>query len=149
LSQTERPLPQPTYYSQEYWDAARRQELRLQQCDRCGHIRFYPSPVCSNCTAFEHRWVQVSGRGQVLTYTVIHRPPSAFFADKVPYALILVKLDEGPVMMANLLNALPEAAAIDMRVRVVFEVASDEITLPQFEPDLDAAPSSASGGGRD
>jgi len=135
MSANDRPLPSPVYYSQGYWDAAQCGELRLQQCGSCHRFRFYPSPVCSNCTSFEYEWALVSGRGTVLTYTIIHRPPSAFFADKVPYALVLVKLDEGPVMMSNLLNAPPEAAAIGLRVRTVFERASEEITLPQFEPD--------------
>jgi len=39
-------------------------------------------------------------------------------------------------MMSNIINCdqTPEALVIDMPVEVVFEVFSDEITLPFFQP---------------
>ncbi|MNU08063.1 hypothetical protein D3C72_2539480 [compost metagenome] len=52
---------------------------------------------------------------------------------RLPYAVAIVELDEGVRMMANILNASPEAIAIGKRVRVVFEKASDDVSLPQFE----------------
>ena len=49
------------------------------------------------------------------------------------YAVAIIELDEGTRMMANIVNSDVEAVAIGARVKVCFERASDEITLPQFE----------------
>ena len=50
-----------------------------------------------------------------------------------PYAVAVVKLDEGPVMMTNLLNCDPEAVSVGMPVRACFEERADGFKIPQFE----------------
>jgi hypothetical protein len=50
-----------------------------------------------------------------------------------PYVVALVELDEGPRMISNIVGCEPEAVAVDMPVRLRFEVAG-EYLLPRFEP---------------
>jgi len=45
-----------------------------------------------------------------------------------------VKLHEGPHLMTRIRGSAPEAVRIGMAVRVAFDEASAEITLPVFEP---------------
>jgi uncharacterized OB-fold protein len=56
------------------------------------------------------------------------------FAPAVPYASIIVELDDAPgaLLAANLLGAPYTEAKVGRRVEVVFERLNDEITLPQF-----------------
>jgi uncharacterized OB-fold protein len=70
----------------------------------------------------------------VVTYTVVHQPPSAAFASEVPYVLAVVRLAEGPQMMANILHADPARVRVDLPVRVVFEERAGGVRIPQFEP---------------
>jgi uncharacterized OB-fold protein len=63
--------------------------------------------------------------------TVVHRAPSAAFRDAVPYALVLVDLDEGFRMLADVVGADPAAVAIGDRVRVVFQDRAG-VALPRF-----------------
>jgi uncharacterized OB-fold protein len=55
---------------------------------------------------------------------------------KQPYAIAVVKLDEGPVMMTNIVDCpqTPEALQLDMPLRVSFAMQTDDITLPLFAP---------------
>ena len=80
-------------------------------------------------------WFKATGRGVLWSYIINYRPAPGFEAE-APYAIAVVKLDEGPTMMTNMVEVeqTPEALQADMPVEVVFERASDEITLPKFRP---------------
>ncbi len=109
------------------------------KCADCGHYR-HPlmAPevfICTNCTSTNPpRWVKASGRGKLLTWTVVHRVFHPSFATEAPYTTVLVLLAEGPRMLANLRDIKPEDIKPDMEVEVCFEDITPEITLPQFRP---------------
>lgn len=64
-----------------------------------------------------------------------HRPVPGF-EDDVPYAIAVVQLEEGPRMMSNIVGVenTPENLVLDMPLEVVFEDATEEITIPKFKP---------------
>ena len=132
MSEAPRTLPLPTDLTRPYWDAAARGELHMQHCGACGKWQFYPRPLCLHCESDKLQWQRVSGLGKIYTYTVNHRAPNAFMKARLPYVVAMVELDEGPRLMANVLGAQSADMAIGKRVQVVFEKASDEVTLPQF-----------------
>ncbi len=78
--------------------------------------------------------VDTSGRGVVETYTVIRRAVSAEFEDDVPYVVALIKLEEGPMLMSNVVDCEPDTVRIGLDVVVAFEQRSPEIAIPQFRP---------------
>jgi uncharacterized OB-fold protein len=133
MSEAQRPLPRPTEITEGYWHAAALGRLVVQGCRACGHRQLYPRTLCLGCESDQVDWTEVSGFGSIYTFTINHRAPNAFMKARLPYAVAIVELDEGVRMMANILNAAPEAIAIGKRVRVVFEQASAEVSLPQFE----------------
>jgi uncharacterized OB-fold protein len=77
----------------------------------------------------------VSGKGTLLTYVLSARPAPGF-ENEVPYAIAIVRLDEGPHLMTNIINTelTPQNLAAGMPVEVVFEDVNDRITLPKFQP---------------
>lgn len=133
-----RPLPRITEDSAPYWRSTREHATRLQRCGRCAHHRFYPSKACHECGSLEAEWVPISGQGAVYSYTVVHRAGVGAFAARMPFTVVLVTLDEGPTMMANLVDEqgrdLVEGIEIGMRVRMSYEDVTDEVTLPVFVP---------------
>jgi len=133
MSESLRPLPQPTSLTEPYWRAAHEGRLVVQGCTACGHRQFYPRPFCLHCESEDVAWQEVSGNGTLYTFTVNYRAPNAFMKTRLPYVVAMVELDEGVRMMANILGADPADLAIGKRVRVAFEKVTDEITLPQFE----------------
>lgn len=128
-------LPKPTIVSQPFWDSCREGVLRLQQCQACRRYIFYPGYICFHCGASDLVWKETSGRGQVYSCTVVERQAGT---DDDPMAVALVHLDEGPIMMSNVVETDPYTVGIGDRVRVTFQVASEEISLPVFRPDNDA-----------
>ncbi len=132
--QLDKNLPQPTAETAAYWEGCRKHQLLIQRCTQCGHYQFYPRFVCTACMSDGIDWVQASGHGRVLSFTVIHRAVSAAYKAEVPYVLALIELDEGPTMMSNVVEIDAESVAIGLPVEVVFEEWSDEITIPKFRP---------------
>lgn len=131
---TARPLPQPTEWSEGFWQACARGELVIQRCEDCLRLRHYPQPMCPHCRSTRSDWHRVSGRGSVYSYAVCHRAFHPAFAGAVPYVVATIELEEGVRMVADLAGVEPERVRIGMPVRVAFERVTDEIALPRFRP---------------
>jgi uncharacterized OB-fold protein len=130
----EKPLPRPSEDSAPYWEAARRGELRMQQCGDCGHVRFPPSLLCARCLSEASDWVRLSGRGHVFSFIVIHQSQHPAFNGDTPYNVAIIELDEGPRLHTNIVECANDQIYIGMPVEVVFDRVSDEVTLPKFRP---------------
>lgn len=129
-----RPLPSPTQTTQPFWDATATGQLTFQRCSECKKMQSTPRLFCTHCMAEGLEWETSTGRGSVYTFTVNHRAANAHMADKVPYVVAVVQLDEGVRMMANIVNVEPQSVRIGDRVQVRFLPLTDTISLPQFEP---------------
>ena len=134
MSQSRKPVPQPTPETQPYWDGAQAGELRIQHCRDCGQHYFYPRPFCPHCLSDDVEWVTASGRATLWSYIINHRPGPGF-EDDAPYAIATVKLEEGPTMMTNIVGIenTPENLQLDMPLEVTFE-PQGEMQIPKFRP---------------
>ena len=126
------PVPFPDDDSAPFWEAASRHLLVVQRCASCGAFRHPPRPMCPACNSFSHEWVPVSGRGRVWSWVIAHPPVLPAFADRVPYNVVVVELDEGVRMVGNLLD---EGDIVEgMPVEVTFTDIEEGVTLPQWKP---------------
>ena len=130
-----KPIPVPTPETQFFWDKCKEHELWLQRCQACQHIFFYPRLHCPRCLSDDVPGFRASGKGTLWTYMINHRPVPGF-EDDAPYAIALVQLEEGPRMMTNIVGIenTPENLVLDMPLEVVFEDATEEISIPKFKP---------------
>lgn len=85
-----------------FYAALRRGELVAQHCKACNRNILYPRHVCPFCYEADLSWVQLSGLG-VLHSLAVHRvgAPTGF-DDDLPYAVGVVKLDEGVQLLGRL-----------------------------------------------
>ncbi len=127
-----RNLPHPTPETAAYWEGCRQGKLLIQRCDSCGHYQFYPRLFCTECMSTPVEWIQASGRGTVISFTIVRQAISEAYAADVPYVVALIQLDEGPIMMSNVIDADPEHITIGMPVEAVFETWSEDLTVPKF-----------------
>jgi uncharacterized protein len=129
-----KPSPKASPETQPFWDATARGELHLQRCRACDAHYFPPRPFCPTCHSDEVAWERVSGRGRLHTYMVNHRPAPGF-EDEAPYPIAIVELDEGPRMMANIVDgpADPHTLELDMELTVTFEDQGG-MQVPKFRP---------------
>lgn len=125
----------------EFYAWCARGELRLRRCNACGEWCHVPRVTCPNCASTDWAWQRVKGTGRVFTWTVVHRAMHPAFADAVPYAVVVVELDEGPRIVSGIVDCKPEDLVMEMPVEVVFE-ADDRLgerVLPRFRPSAGAA----------
>jgi uncharacterized protein len=76
----------------------------------------------------------MSGRGQVFSFAIFHRAYHPAWEGKVPYTVALIELDEGPVMLSNVVGVDPANVAVGLPVAVAFEAVDDSLSIPVFEP---------------
>ena len=134
MSRYTKPVPAITPELEPFFAAARRHQLVVQRCTGCGTYRFPAREICSECLSNKSEWVPVSGKGEVFSFNVMHQVYHPGFAEEVPYAVVVIKLAEGPKMISNLVGVKPQEVKIGTRVRVVFEDITDEVSLPKFAP---------------
>ena len=132
MSDAARPMPVATEATQAFWDAARDHRLVVQSCTQCGKRQFFPRAFCRHCLAPDLRWAPCSGHGSIYTFTVNHRAANAHMADKTPYVVAIVTLDEGVRMMSNIVDCRPEDVRIGARVSVCWLDTEGQPSLPQF-----------------
>lgn len=134
-TQYKKPLPVITTEAREFWEGCKNGELLIQKCSDCGTLRWFPRPMCHECTSMESEWAKVSGNGTVYSYTIVYHPVHSGFAEEVPYTVVLVDLEEGGVrFLSNLVECPIEEVKVGMAVEVVFEPVTPEVTLPKFRP---------------
>jgi uncharacterized OB-fold protein len=113
-----------------FFEACARGELITQGCASCGHRQFYPRRWCLNCGGTDLGWIRVSGEAELITYSVVRRAPNAAHQKRVPYVIGVVKLAEGPQLLASIVNVDAAVLTPGMAVRIVPTVE----TGPTFEP---------------
>ena len=133
-SKVTRPIPVPNEWTKPFWDGMKRGVLELQRCQSCGHFQHPPYATCTQCVATDLKFEPVRGAGAIYAYTIMYHTGDKRFACAVPYASIIVELDDAPgaLLAGNLFEAPYTEAKVGRRVEVVFEKLNDDITLPQF-----------------
>jgi uncharacterized OB-fold protein len=95
-------------------------ELLIQRCKACGNPQMYPRYRCTKCWSDDLGYVKAAGAGTLHSYTVIRAVPPRGFEDDVPYAVGVVKLDEGVQLLGRLWPSEEsgdwDVYACDMRV---------------------------------
>jgi uncharacterized OB-fold protein len=76
----------------------------------------------------------VSGQGTVYSYVTMHRAYTPAYEGEIPYNVSLVDLDEGVRVWTNVIGCDPSQVRCGMRVEVVYEDVTPEVTLAKFRP---------------
>ncbi len=126
------PLPQPFEEALPFWESLKRNELRVQKCQECAELSHPPKAMCASCHSFKMGWELMSGRGTVFSYIVTRQPIHPALVSHTPFATVQVQLEEGPIVVSNVLDVAPDEIRIGLSVRATFEPANDDVTLLYF-----------------
>ena len=121
------PAPRTLPESLPYWQAADEGRLLLKKCHACGETHHYPRDICPFCLSADTHWLDAAGTGTVYSFSTMGKGDAA-------YTLAFVTLDEGVVLMTNLVDCDPKALAIGQRVTVVFKPSDGGHAVPMFTP---------------
>lgn len=102
--------------------------LRLQRCGACGADQHPPEDVCGGCQSQDLGFRDCAGTGRVESAVVVHHAVHPALKERVPYAVVVVSLDDAPGCNAigNVVDALPGEIEIGQAVTAVFETVEDE-----------------------
>jgi hypothetical protein len=87
-------------------------------CQHCQIKIFPPRDICPACGKEAKTTYAFSGRGEIFSFTTIYEPPSGF-DETAPYTVALVKLEEGPMVTAQLTDFGENLPEIGMPVEMV------------------------------
>ena len=119
-----------------FWNGLKEHKFKLNRCTRCG-AHYWPMALCpkhEDITFDEMEWTPTSGRGKIFAWEVVHKVKTPAIEHELPYALVLVELDEGPIFATRLVGKSPPGLKIGMPVEVAYEdVPETGLTLPLFK----------------
>jgi uncharacterized OB-fold protein len=131
-----RPLPVPDSESGEFWEQASKHVLVIQRCDHCGNFAHPPVTFCSACHRLDRpsfHFESVSGRGELVSWTIIEQSLVSGFEQDGPITNALVRLEEqDDLFMMATVQSSTEELSIGHPVVVDFADISPNISLPMF-----------------
>ena len=122
--------PQTNTDTEFFWEGTRRHKLLVQSCSACHTIRHPPGPACPHCHSLEWESKELSGRGRLYSYTVVHHPLPPGFEE--PVIVAVVELDEGIRMVSNVVDIEADSLKIDEPLQVTFVDQDEGWTAPLF-----------------
>jgi uncharacterized OB-fold protein len=109
-----------------YWRTERtRYGLVGETCRVCGQAIFPPRDVCPHCTEEGQDDRTFCGRGEVFSYSTVSDAPLGY-SENQPYTIALVKLEEGPLVTAQLTDVDRGDVRIGMPVEMVTRKIKEE-----------------------
>jgi len=118
----------------EFYAAAKRHELMVQRCAKCGTFQFPAEWICHKCHAFDPAWHRVSGRGRIYSWERVWHPAHPALKNACPYLVVVVELEGagGVRMVGNLLGDAMQDVQFDAEVEAIFEDHPAGHTLIQW-----------------
>ena len=118
-----------------YWNSVEAEALELPYCPKCRSSFFYPRPFCPDCWSEDIEFKPASGFGVVWSHCVVHfaHGTAGLKGIKVPYAVVLVTLEEGVRLMGNLVDGSLDEIKIGMPVTLAYQDI-DGRRRPVFKP---------------
>lgn len=117
-----------------YYARLRDHVLVHQRCASCDAVVFPLRTVCPWCGSETLDERESTGRGIIHSYTTQYRAGHPVLADRVPSTLVLVDLEEGFRVLADLPDADPGTVAVGQPVAAVFDDVDDALTVLRFRP---------------
>jgi uncharacterized OB-fold protein len=107
-------------------------KIMAAKCQKCGKIHLPPRPLCDNCYSQQFEWINVSGKGKLLTYTIISIAPQQF-QDLTPYAVGIVQLENNLRIPGMIQGVKQEELKIGMELTLDFDFCSSSQNWPQWQ----------------
>lgn len=121
----------PSISVKSFYDFLGKKKLMGVKCMKCNSIFTPPRPTCLHCESNKLTWIELSGKGKIATYTVIHVGPSEL-SSETPYVIGVVELNEGPKVSCRITGvdpSKPEMIKIGTPVTVDFIIKGEKTVL--------------------
>jgi len=118
---------------EQFYEFIGERKLMAAKCRSCTSLLLPPKNVCPKCFSTDLEWTELEKKGKLLTYTVIHVSPRQF-QSMAPYAIGIIKLEDGPHLLGMIRQVKPEEIKVGMNLTVDFDtdMPSQWPTWPQY-----------------
>jgi uncharacterized OB-fold protein len=101
---------------QNFFEEVRAGRLTGIRCSGCGLLALPPKTLCPTCQKRQWEPVPLAGTGTVTSFTVIRIPPRGRAAE-APYAVAMVRLEEGVNLLGRVVDIPFDALGTGLPVR--------------------------------
>uniref|UniRef100_A0A2A4YZY0 DNA-binding protein n=1 Tax=OCS116 cluster bacterium TaxID=2030921 RepID=A0A2A4YZY0_9PROT len=123
--------PKPTIETKQFWEGVDAGRFLLKNCNACEKTHYYPRTICPLCGSSDTEYLEASGRGTIYSF-------STFEMVKAPYAIAYIQLEEGPIVMSNIVDCDLKTLKIGQSVTLCFaETEGDGPQIPVFTPQVE------------
>lgn len=126
--------PAPRTFSRPFWEGTREKKLLVQFCRRSGKYQFFPRATSIYTGRRDLEWREVSGKGEIFTYTIARRAREPFQGHE-PFFIATVTLDVGVNVLANIVHCALDEMRIGLKVKPFWAPLPNGTNLLMFEPD--------------
>ncbi len=116
-----------TFYN--WRDGLKAGKLLGLKCKDCGAVTCPPRKVCAECGSENQDIVELTGKGEIVTYTVCYAVPAGY---QGPYVVAMAEMEEGCRIMANVIDVDPTKVGMELigqKVKVGYkEIPGDFMT---------------------
>ena len=106
-----------------FWrEIPQRYNFMGNKCGTCERVFFPPRESCPTCrrkSIDNMKEIKLTGKGEVVTYTIIHVGPEDF-EEQTPYPIAIIKLEEGPQITAQIVDCPLDEMKIGLKVESTF-----------------------------
>ena len=95
------------------------------ECPACKKTEFPGRQVCRECGSETVEKV-MNGKGKIESFTAIHTAPEGF-ESQTPYVVALVRLDEGPLITAQVVEPVEMGKSVKAVFRRLYKHGEDGI----------------------
>lgn len=99
-------MPNPTIVS-DFRAGLASGKLLIQKCGDCGEVNMWPRYACPHCQSENLGWQEANGKGTLHSFCVLRQGAPEGFEEDLPYAIGVVKLEEGVQLAVRL---VPDAS---------------------------------------
>ncbi|TET91994.1 MAG: Zn-ribbon domain-containing OB-fold protein [Methanomassiliicoccales archaeon] len=112
-----------------FWrETPSRYNLIGTKCGSCGMIHFPPRVICPSChrkSIGKMERTHLSGKGTIVSYSIVHDAPHSFEMQK-PYVVAIIELEGGCRLTAPIIDCSPSDVAIGMDVEATFRKLGEQ-----------------------
>lgn len=119
-----------------FWEAANNSRLVIQKCSNCDRLQHPPAQECGQCGVDgDLTWEEVSGKGRIYNYGVVHDCPIRLLQDDQPFNVAVIMLEEDPgIQMYSHLPGTPvDDVPLGADVEVIFEDSANGQKIPEWK----------------
>lgn len=123
--------PKISTSTEKFWKGLKERKLLAQKCKKCGERFFPPRARCPECLSDKLDWVELSGKGELYSWSEVYMPPLAF-GDS--FILGIIDLEEKVGRIITRIEVEPEKLVIGMELAIDYVDVTETLTLCVFKP---------------